>query len=137
MKKPILYSVFILQSFSALAHAAEIGKGVLLVRYGAANKDLNYEKDDGYPGELSGISVLCKVGINANTKANFDQLVKSDKTRPTSIKQGGGALSTVVINSGAKVVTDPLPNNPNHCLINGIKLSQIKGVWTNPLYPIP
>lgn len=137
MKKHILYFAVFLLSFSALSYAGEVGKGVLLVRYGAANIDANYDKEDGYPNTLSGISVLCRAGISANTKANFDLLVRSDTNRPATLTQGGAALSTVVINFGAHVVTDPLPGSPNHCLINGIKLSQIKGAWAFPLYTIP
>ncbi len=137
MKKNIFCIAIVLHSFSAIAYAGDVAKGVLLVRYGAANTNPNYEKDDGYPDTLSGVSVLCRAGITANTKANFDLLVKSDKNRPATINQGGAALSTVVINFGAKVVTDPLPGSPNHCLINGIKLSQVKGAWSIPLYTIP
>lgn len=137
MKKHIFYFAVILQSLSALAYAGEVGKGVLLVRYGAANINANYDKEDGYPDTLSGISVLCRAGITANTKANFDLLVRSDTNRPATLTQGGAALSTAVINFGAHVVTDPLPGSPNHCLINGIKLSQIKGAWAFPLYTIP
>ena len=137
MKKHIFYFAVLLHSLSALAYAGEVGKGVLLVRYGAANTDMNYEKEDGYPNTLTGISVLCRAGITANTKTNFDLLVRSDTNRPATLTQGGAALSTVVINFGAKVVTDPLPGSPNHCLINGIKLSQVKGAWAFPLYTIP
>lgn len=137
MKKHIFYFAVILQSLSALAYAGEVGKGVLLVRYGAANINANYDKEDGYPDTLTGISVLCRAGITANTKANFDLLVRSDTNRPATLTQGGAALSTAVINFGAHVVTDPLPGSPNHCLINGIKLSQIKGAWAFPLYTIP
>ena len=138
MKKLIFCSALLLQSLLTMTvHAGEVGKGVLMVRYGAANTNANYEKEDGYPDTLSGISILCKEGVTANTKANFDLLVKSDKNRPSTISQGGGALSTLVINDGAKVVTDPIPGSPNHCLINNIKLSKIKGVWSIPLYSIP
>jgi hypothetical protein len=37
--------------------------------------------------------------------------------------------STTIINLGGEVAKDPLPNNPNHCLISELTVPQIKGIW--------
>src|ERR1700750_2448166 len=98
----------------------------LLVRSGAANTSANYaNEDEDINGKLEGVSVLCKE-ID-ETAAEVAKLVKTDKTR----NWGGGPtwwVSTVstATGQGGKVVIDALDRNPNHCLINGLKLGKIK-----------
>jgi hypothetical protein len=109
------------------AQAEEVAKGVLIVRgdaYGvSANDKNNYQNDEVNDGRLEGVSVLCASKGNQTAAA----LVLTDTTRAW-----GGYMSsstTTVINLGGKVVKDALPGNPNHCLINGLTLGQIKGIW--------
>jgi len=54
-------------------------------------------------------------------------LIATDTTRVWGPFMSGN--TTTVINYGGHVLKDPLPGNPNHCLINGLKLGQIKGMW--------
>src|SRR5690606_26886427 len=96
----------------------------MLVRGGAANTDANYAKEDqDINGRLQGVSVLCASAGNQTAAA----LVATDTTRVWGPYMTGN--STTVINYGGHVVKDPLPGNPNHCLINGLSLGQIKGMW--------
>ncbi|HVI56641.1 MAG TPA: hypothetical protein VM621_16490 [Luteibacter sp.] len=102
-------------------------KGWLLVRSGAANTDANYDKEDSDSnGKLHGVSVLC-AGIS-DTPAKVQQLIATDGTRVWGPNRGVAQASTA-INLGGNVVLDALPNNPNHCLINGLTVSKIKGIW--------
>jgi hypothetical protein len=55
-------------------------------------------------------------------------LVATDHTRQWGDTYMQGNASTV-INLSGNVVKDPLPNNPNHCLIHGLSVGQIKGIW--------
>jgi hypothetical protein len=119
----ILFATLCAGSISP-AQAAEVGKGVLIVRGGAANTDANYAKEDqDSNGRLERISALCASSGSQTAAA----LVASDTTRVWGAFMSGN--TTTVINSGGHVLKDPLPGNPNHCLINGLKLSQIKGMW--------
>jgi hypothetical protein len=102
-------------------------KGALLVRSGVANADANYAKEDeDSNGKLRGVSVLCKE--ITETAGNVTQLIGTDTTRAWGPNHGVARASTA-INLGGNVVIDALPGNPNHCLINGLTLSQIKGIW--------
>ncbi|HEX7130657.1 MAG TPA: hypothetical protein VF217_11425 [Rhodanobacteraceae bacterium] len=102
-------------------------KGWLVLRDGAANTDANYNKEDkDINGKLQGVSVLCAAtGDNAQ---DVQALIATDQTRAWGANPGRSRVSTIV-NLGGQVVTDPMPNNPRHCLINGLTLPQIKGVW--------
>lgn len=114
--------------FAAAAAAGNPApKGWLVLRDGAANTDANYAKEDrDINGKLQGVSVLC--ADKSDTAQNVQALIASDQTRAWGVNPGRTRVSTIV-NLGGQVVTDPLPNNPNHCLINGLTLPQIKGVW--------
>lgn len=102
----------------------EVQKGVLIVRGGAANTDANYDKEDRDSNDrLQGVSILC-ARRSSQTAA---ELVQTDRSRAWGNYMSGS--STAVINYGGHVVTDPLPQNPNHCLINGLTLAQLKGLW--------
>jgi hypothetical protein len=108
----------------SLAKAEDIGKGVLIVRGGAANSEANYDKEDrDINGRLQGVSALCANSGNQTASA----LIQTDNTRTWEAYMSGN--TTTVINYGGHVVKDPLDGNPNHCLINGLKLPQIKGMW--------
>ena len=122
----ILFAALCAGSVSS-AHAEDVAKGVLIVRgdaYGvSANDKNNYQNDDVNDGLLEGVSVLCASKGNQTAAA----LVLTDTTRTW-----GGYMSsstTTVINLGGKVVKNAQPGNPNHCLINGLTLGQIKGIW--------
>lgn len=107
------------------AQAAEVGKGVMIVRGGPANADSNYKKEERDSNDrLHRVSILCASSGNQTPAA----LVATDTGWAFGTTYMSGS-TTAVINYGGHVVKDPLPGNPNHCLINGLKLSQIKGLW--------
>ncbi|HEY4090396.1 MAG TPA: hypothetical protein VGN46_02680 [Luteibacter sp.] len=101
-------------------------KGWLMVRSGAANTDENYKKEESDSnGKLERVSVLC----GNFKKSDVDQLIASDRTR--GYDTYWTSTTTLVINLGGTVEKDPLPKNPNHCLINGIKVGPLKGIWAD------
>ncbi|GAD64020.1 hypothetical protein [Aquipseudomonas alcaligenes] len=110
------------------AQAEDVAKGVLIVRGDAhgftPNQGDNYKNEErNINDRLEGVSALCASSGSQTAAA----LVLTDTTR-----NWAGYMSsntTTIINQGGKVVKDPLPGNPNHCLINGLKLGQIKGIW--------
>lgn len=111
------------------AFAENVPKGALVVRYGAANTDINYENQQGYPENLQSVSALCSQknsNVNAGT---VSELIKTDSKHPKDLKKAGGANASALINQGATVVKNPLKGNPNHCLISNISVKRIKGVW--------
>lgn len=127
LKKPqTLVCGLLLSALAAGAvQAAEVGKGVLIVRGGAANTDNNYRKEDRDSNDrLYRVSALCASSGNQTPAA----LVATDTGWAFGATYMSGS-STTVINYGGHVVKDPLPGNPNHCLINGLTLAQIKGMW--------
>jgi len=102
-------------------------KGWLLVRSGVANATANYDKEDSDSNDkLQGVSVLC--ADITETAVNVQNLINTDGTRVWGVNRGLTRASTV-INLKGNVVIDAMPNNPNHCLINGLTVSQIKGIW--------
>ncbi len=112
-------------------HAVEKGqpagkqapKGWIMVRAGAANTSANYAKEErDINGKLQQVSVLC---APAGTRP--EDLVATDRTRTWNKYMQGRVTS--VVNYGGVVLKDPLRNNPRHCLINGLALRQIKGIW--------
>jgi len=110
----------------------------LMARSGAANTDKNYEgEDQDINGKLEQVSALCKdIKPKDLTADSVKKFVQSDKTR----KWGDGptwwiARVSTATGLGAKVVEDAQPGNPNHCLISGLKVSQIKGIWTESPAP--
>jgi hypothetical protein len=102
-------------------------KGWLVVRSGLATDKANYEKEDSdLNGKLERVSVLC---ANAHDEEDdIQDLIKTDKTRVWGANRGVSSTTTI-INLGGSVIIDALKGNPNHCLVNGLTLSQIKGVW--------
>lgn len=119
----ILFIALCAGSVSA-AQAEEVGKGVLIVRGGAANTSVNYDKEDqDSNGRLQGVSVLCASKGSQTAAA----LVATDTTRVWGAYMSG--TTTTVVNKGGHVIKDRQPGNPNHCLINGLTLGQIKGMW--------
>ena len=113
-------------SFSAYA-GDPAPKGWLMIRGGAATTDANYGNEDSDDnGKLQSVSVLC--AQLSESPANIQQLIATDSTRNWGATRGI-ASTTTAINLGGNVVKDPLKGNPNHCLINGLKASQIKGIW--------
>jgi hypothetical protein len=110
---------------SGVVQAADnLPKGWRMVRAGAANTDANYGKEGRDPnGKLQHVSALC--GPDQMTAA---ALVATDHTRQWDGNYMQGNATTAV-NLKGNVVRDPLPNNPNHCLIEGLTVSQIKGIW--------
>jgi hypothetical protein len=129
----IKYMLFIaagmLMSGSAFAEVNKVPKGALVVRYGAANTDANYAGQDGYPGKLQNVSALCSKDNSGVDEAKVLALIKTDPNRSKDWKQAGGANASTLINKNATVIADPLPDNPNHCLISNIELKNIKGAW--------
>lgn len=109
------------------AQAEDIAKGVLIVRgdaHGAsANEKDNYKNETVNDGRLEDVSVLCASKGNQTAAA----LVATDTTRTWGGYMSGN--TTTVINSGGRVVKDAQPGNPNHCVINGLTLGQIRGIW--------
>jgi hypothetical protein len=132
MNSKILIAAFIactlsLSSAAFAANGDAAPKGWLLIRSGVANSTGNYDKEDAdINGKLEGVSVLCQ-GVS-ETPTNIANLIASDTTRVWGPNRGIGTVSTVV-NLKGNVVIDALKGNPNHCLINGLTLSQIKGIW--------
>ena len=98
-------------------------KGWMVVRSGAANTNANYDKEDrDINGKLMNVSVLCK-----GTK-NAPALIATDGTRTWGATYGVSSTTTIW-NKGGKVYKDPLDDNPNHCLIDGLGLGDLKGIW--------
>lgn len=119
----ILFAALIAGSVSS-AQAEDVAKGVLIVRDGAANTDANYQNQERDSNDrLDRVSALCARSNNQTVVA----LVATDTTRVWVGPMSGN--TTTVIKHGGHVVKDPLPGNPNHCLINGLTLAQIKGMW--------
>ena len=117
---------------SSPSFADPVNKGALVLRSGAADGDDNYANQDvDSNGKLQDVSALCSP--DASNKGKSADLITTDKTRNQNklfqAKFGATQASTIT-GLGGKVVTDPLDRNPNHCLISGLKVSQIKGVWT-------
>jgi hypothetical protein len=102
-------------------------KGWLVVRSGVANDKANYDKEDSdINGKLEGVSVLC---ANVHDEAvAIQDLINTDTTRVWGPNRGVSSTTTI-INQGGSVIIDALKGNPNHCLVNGLTLPQIKGVW--------
>lgn len=123
-------------SVSSFAAGNDVPKGALVVRYGAANTDVNYENQDGYPGKLQGVSALCSSEASTVDAAKVRALILTDRGHPNPLNKAGATNASTLINKNATVKKDPQPNNPNHCLINNIELKNIKGAWqiySNPL----
>lgn len=116
-------------SASSFAKINDVPKGALVVRYGAANTDINYATQDGYPGTLQNVSALCSKANSGVDQAKVEALIATDANHPKDLKQAGGANASTLINKNATVSTDPLPDSPNHCLISNIELKHIKGAW--------
>ncbi|EML2225151.1 TPA: hypothetical protein ACV5EY_001168 [Klebsiella aerogenes] len=127
----ILYVIAgIIFIMSTTTYASEkVPKGALVVRYGAANMDENYENQDGYPDNLQNVSALCSRKDSGANQDLVNELIGSDKTRKSIWKKAGATKASTLINKNAKIESDPLPKNPNHCLISNISLANIKGTW--------
>ncbi|SLM64443.1 MULTISPECIES: hypothetical protein [Dickeya] len=123
-------------SVSSFAAVNDVPKGALVVRYGAANMDENYKNQDGYPGKLQNVSALCSQANSGVDSAKVKALIMTDAKHPNPLNQAGATNASTLINKNATVTKNPLPGNPNHCLINNIELKNIKGPWqiyANPL----
>lgn len=128
---PLLLACLAALSLSALAKDGDpVNGGWLMARSGAANTAANYSgEDEDINGKLERVSALCmKVDpVNAATVKAF---VETDKTRNWG--QGPNwwiATVSTATGQGAKVIENPQPRNPNHCLISGLTVSRIKGIW--------
>ena len=112
----------IVMAFGVFAEPVE--KGMIIVRGGAANTAANYDKEDRDPnGRLENVSALCGTKDLKDAAA----LVATDHSRNWGAYMTSN--TTTIINLGGSVTKDPQPRNPNHCLINGLTLGQIKGIW--------
>ncbi len=121
--------LWILLFAAAPSFAGDVPKGALIVRDGAANTDANYANQDKDPnGRLQQVSALCSAGAEQRSRANAQSLIGTDGTRTWATTYGTAQVSTI-INLNGTVVTDPLTHNPNHCLISGLTVPKIKGVW--------
>ena len=118
----ILFAALCAGSVSS-AHAEDVAKGVLIVRGGHPNTSDYANQEQDINGKLERVSALCAPRSNMTPA----QLVATDTGFAFPTYMSGNTTS--VINQGGKVVKDPLPGNPNHCLINGLTLGQIKGIW--------
>lgn len=124
--KGVAIACLLCTSFAAFA-GDPAPKGWLMVRDGAATTKDNYANEESDSnGTLDGVSVLC--ADTHDTPADIQKLVATDRTR-TWKANPGVASTTTAINLGGKVIKDPKKGNPNHCLINGLKTSQITGIW--------
>lgn len=113
-------------ALSLSSFAEDAPKGWLVIRGGAANTSPNYAKEDtDINDNLERVSVLC--ADLSESAGNIANLIASDQTRtyPTYMV----STTTTAMKQGGTVVKDPLDRNPNHCLINGLPLSKIKGIW--------
>lgn len=101
----------------------------LMVRSGAANTDGNYDGEDkDINGKLEQVSALCK--DVEETSVEVAKLVKSDKTRNWGVGPTWWvSKASTATGQGGKVVIDAQTNNPNHCLISGLKIGNMKGIW--------
>ena len=110
------------------AQAEDVAKGMLIVRGDAhafgPNKDGNYKNEErDINDRLVQVSALCANSGSQNATA----LIATDTTRVWGGYMSGN--TTTVIKFGGHVVKDWQEGNPNHCLINGLTLSHIKGMW--------
>ncbi|MGM3225541.1 hypothetical protein [Dickeya zeae] len=136
IKYMMLMAIGAMVSVSSFAAVNDVPKGALVVRYGAANTDENYKNQDGYPGTLQNVSALCSQTNSGVDSAKVKALIMTDTKHPNPLNQAGATNASTLINKNATVTKDPLPGNPNHCLINNIELKNIKGAWqmfANPL----
>lgn len=108
----------------APAHAEPVPKGVLIVRGGTPSTSdyANQERD--INGKLERVSALCAPRGNMTPA----QLVATDTGWAFGAAYQSSNTTTVVKLDG-NVVKDPLEGNPNHCLINGLKPGQMRGIW--------
>jgi hypothetical protein len=113
------------------AFGVDVKKGVLLVRRGDPTQDANYDKDDRDPnGKLMGVSVQCNPGVAYTTEQPQNQVrITALIGNQAGFANRGFANSTCIINHGGNVKTDPVDGNENHCVINSVKLGDLKGCW--------
>ena len=104
--------------------------GWLMARSGAANTNANYDDEDAdINGKLERVSALC-MKVDPVTAASVQAFVQTDTTRNWG--QGPNwwiSSASTATGQGAKVVQNPLKGNPNHCLISGLTVAKIKGIW--------
>jgi hypothetical protein len=109
----------------ALAQTS-VGKGVLILRRGAADTKANYDKEDRDPNDK-----LMDVSVQCDPKTKFP----SDATKIAHLKGRTGigasmtANSTTFINAGAKITTSPTKDNPLHCTIDSVKIGDATGAF--------
>ncbi|KAG9541064.1 hypothetical protein KCV01_g25766, partial [Aureobasidium melanogenum] len=99
----------------------------LVIRSGQANKDDNYSGETRIGDRYFNISALC-----APRSTDPEALAATDTTRSWGNSQlWQTSSSTIIANKkqSGKIVMDPQKGNPNHCLINDVDVSYIKGVW--------
>jgi hypothetical protein len=136
--KALALGTFTLSSFSAAfvatathtasaARAAEVGKGILIIRRGAANTKANYNKEDRDPnGKLMDVSVQCDPKTKYPGKpADRARLIANQAGFAPSMT----ANSTTFVNAGGHVVTSPMNGNRYHCSINSVTLSTAMGAF--------
>ncbi|WP_242113251.1 hypothetical protein [Luteimonas aquatica] len=106
-----------------ISNGDPIPKGWIVVRDGNVKDKQNYAKEDlDQNKKLRGVSALC-----AENNADVAKLVKSDKTRKWG--NPNQASVTTIVNLGGGVRKDEQPKNPSHCLISGLTVGQMIGVW--------
>ncbi|URX62580.1 hypothetical protein KR767_00355 [Luteibacter anthropi] len=101
--------------------------GWVVIRSGQANKDSNYANETRIGDRYFNISALC-----APRNTNPDALASTDTTRDWSGSElWQTSSSTIIANKkqSGKIVKDEQAGNPNHCLINDVDVTAIKGVW--------
>jgi hypothetical protein len=110
---------------------AQIKKGALVLRSGAANSKANYNGQDTDPnGKLQHVSALCSPDNSNKSKSN--SLIASDTTHAANhlfTDNYGATQASTIINAGGNVVSKPLPGNPNHCEISGLTMAKMTSVW--------
>lgn len=116
-------------------------KGVLLIRRGGEDQKnrghlakASFDKDDRDPnGKLMGVSVQCngEVTYSGSPKdRDMNRLIGNQRGFEPDTRWI--ANSTCIWNKHGNVQTDPQPGNPNHCVINSVKLSDLLECWHRP-----
>ncbi|OIR10009.1 hypothetical protein GALL_79360 [mine drainage metagenome] len=115
----------------------DVARNTIVLRQDEANQKANYAKElADMNGTLSEVSALCSAGPIARTRAATALLAATDTTRnwyigppPPPARPWGVTEARTILDLGGHVQMDPRPGNPRHCLISGLKVKEITGVW--------